>query len=99
MYVPMSSHVPADTVDVYKVAAPRRPRPVRRVYADGHLSFRSDRIFISEALAGHEVGVEELDAMHVRAWFRDVDLGVLETLPEVDVSCFDRPESRRRPAS
>jgi len=48
------------------------------------------------ARPGHEVGLEVLDAMRVRAWFRDVDLGVLETLPEGDVSCFDRVVASRR---
>lgn len=102
----LDGKVPAD---VYKVAEPRRPRAVafvypahiytRRVYSDGDVGFRSDKVFISEALAGHEVGLEVIDAMHVRAWFRDLDLGVLETIPEVDISCFDRVvESRRRRA-
>ena len=102
----LGGKVPAD---VYKVAEPRRPRSiayvypahayVRRVTSDGHVGFRSDRIFISEALTRHDVGLEVLDAMRVRVWFRDLDLGVFETLPEVDVSCFDRVvESRRRRA-
>lgn len=97
--------VPAD---VYKVAEPRRPRHVpyaypagvyvRRVCSDGSLCFRNDRIFLSSAIAGHHVGLEVLDAVRVRAWFRDVDLGVLEMLPEVDVSCFDRIVASKRRA-
>lgn len=92
----LQGKVPAD---VYKVRERRRPIPVayaypahiypRRVYSDGDVSFRKERVFIGESLAGHEVGIEVLDAMHVRAWFRDVDLGVIETVPDVDVSYFD----------
>jgi hypothetical protein len=63
-------------------------------------SFPHDDIFVGEALAGQDVGIEVVDALRVRAWFRDIDLGVLETLPEVDVSCFEQPPpSRKRRAS
>ena len=98
----LGGKVPAD---LYKVAELRRPKPVayvypahvcvRRVYRDGQVSFRSDRVFVSEALGSHDVGLEPLDAMHVRAWFRDVDLGVLETVPDVDASCFDVIATKR----
>lgn len=101
----LGGKVPAD---VYKVAEPRRPRHVpyaypagvyvRRVCADGSLCFRNDRISLSSAIAGHHVGLEVLDAVRIRAWFRDVDLGLLEMLPEVDVSCFDRIAARKRRA-
>ena len=67
----------------------------RRVYSDGDVCFRKERILIGESLAGHEVGLEVVDAMHVRAWFRDVDHGVIETVPDVDVSCFE-PSARNR---
>lgn len=98
----LGGKVPAD---LYKVTERRRPTPVpcvypahvciRRVYGDGDVNFRGDRVFVSTALGGHDVGLEVLDAMRVRAWFRDVDLGVLETLPDVDVSCFDRIATKR----
>lgn len=98
----LGGKVPAD---LYKVVEPRRPTPVsyvypahvyvRRAHSDGHVSFRSDRIFVGEAVSGYEIGLEVLDAMRVRAWFRDVDLGVLETLPDVDISCFDRVATNR----
>ncbi len=104
----LGGKVPAN---VYKVAEPRRPKPVTYVYAahlyarhvhvDGSLSFRGDRIFVSEAVAGHDVGLEVLDALRVRVWFRDVDLGVLEMLPDASASCFDHAaaEGRKRRAS
>jgi transposase InsO family protein len=98
----LGGKVPAD---LYKVAEPRRLKLVsyvypahiyvRRVYSDGDVGFRNDRIFVGAGLAGHEVGLEVLDAMRIRAWFRGVDLGVLETLPDVDVSCFDRGATNR----
>jgi hypothetical protein len=63
---------------------------------------------------GVELGLEDVDALHLRAWFPDVDLGLVETLPLADISCFDRvlcrsllsqivnvrrPDPRRRPTS
>lgn len=73
---------------------------MRSVHSDGHGSFRNDRVFVGEAVECHEIGLEVLDAMHVRAWFRDVDLGILVTLPDVDVSCFDPvPTKQTRRAS
>jgi transposase InsO family protein len=103
----LGGKVPAD---VYKVSERRRPTPVayvypahfysRCVYNCGRVRFRNDDIFVGEALAGQDVGIEVVDALRVRAWFRDIDLGVLETLPEVDVSCFEQPPpSRKRRAS
>jgi transposase InsO family protein len=99
----LDGKVPAD---VYKVAEPRRPRPIafaypahtyaRRVYSDGGVTFRNDKLFIGEAFAGHDVALEVLDAMRIRAWFRDVDLGVLETVPDVDISCFDKATAANR---
>jgi hypothetical protein len=71
---------------------------VRRVFSDGSIHLRNDRLFISEALAGCEIGLEAVDAMRVRAWFRDINLGVLETLPDVDVSCFEERERRTKPS-
>jgi len=93
----LKGKVPAD---IYKVSERRRPVPskyvyparfyVRRAYSNGQVRFRNDDIFVGEVFGGHDVGIEVVDPMRIRAWFRDVDLGVIETLPEVDVSCFER---------
>lgn len=98
----LSGKVPAD---VYKVTERRRAMVVpyvypahmqtRTVYRKGDVYVRNDCIYIGEALAGLEVGLETVDALHVRAWYRDVDLGTLETVPDVDVSCFDPPVRRQ----
>jgi len=97
--------------EVYKVAELRRPKPVpfayptklhvRRVARSGHAFFRNDEPFIGTAFAGYDVGIEVVDDMHVRAWFRDIDLGVIEVVPDVSPSCFDaaramKPTPRRR---
>lgn len=98
----LGGKVPAD---VYKVVEPRRPVRVpyvypahyfvRRVYPNGEFRFRNDDLQLGESFAGQEVGIEVVDAMRVRAWFRDVDLGLVDTLPEVDVACFEPRITKR----
>jgi len=93
-------------VDVYKVTNRRRPEVVayrygaglyvRRVSRSGHFRIRNDTVFVGNVFAEHYIGVELVDARHVRAWFRDVDLGLIETAPDVDDSCF---ETMPRPAA
>lgn len=99
----LGGSVPAE---VYKSAAQRLLVPVpfaypervsaRRVYSDGDVSFRRERIFVSEALAGHVVGLEPVDGLCVRLWFRELDLGVVETTAAVEVSSFDRIATARK---
>jgi transposase InsO family protein len=94
--------------EIYKVTERRRPvvKPfnysehfyVRRIDINGNFRFRNDRCYLGPAFVGLEVGVEIIDAMRVRAWLRDVDLGIVETLPAVDSTCFEPmlPRARRR---
>jgi len=101
----LGGKVPADA---YKVEEPRRPVPVdyvypahilpRRVRSDGGVSFRSESLYVSQALGGLEVGIEVVDAFHIRAWFRDVDLGLIETIPQVADSCFEQVAPRHKHA-
>jgi putative transposase len=90
--------------EVYKVGERRRaalktyayPKHfyVRRVASAGLLSFRGDRCQVGLPFAGLSLGVEVLDALHVRLWLHDIDLGLLETLPAVDDTCFLEPVRR-----
>lgn len=91
--------------EVYKVVDRRRPVPksyaypkhfyVRRVGAGGLLHFRGDTCRVGAPFKGLRVGVEVIDALRVRLWLHDVDLGVIETLPAVDDACFEQPALRR----
>jgi transposase InsO family protein len=86
--------------EVYKPAMKRRAKPrtpvyrpgciVRVVYSDGHVGFRADRYYISEALVGHSVGLEPIDALHVRVWYHELDLGLLEVEPEFTTQTIQR---------
>ncbi len=85
--------------EVYKVTEKRRPssRPfaydkrfyVRRVSSTGYFRFRGDSCALGVPFAGLDVGIEVVDAMHVRAWLHELDLGLVETLPAVDPACFE----------
>jgi putative transposase len=98
----LNGKVPAD---IYKVTERRRPTPsdyvysarfcVRCAYSNGQVRFRNDDLFVGEVFGGYEVGIEVVAPMRIRVWFRDVDLGEIETVPEVDVACFDRSSLTR----
>jgi putative transposase len=92
--------------EVYKVSERRRAvtKPhqyptrfyVLRVNANGYVRFRHDDCVVGAAFRGLELGFEVLDALRVRAWLHDLDLGVVETLPAVDNACFEPTATRRR---
>lgn len=52
--------------------------------------------FVGTALAGERVGMQSVDDMHVRIWFRDVDLGIIEVEPTVDDSLYELQDRPRK---
>jgi transposase InsO family protein len=50
---------------------------VRHVDMNGHIRLNGRNYFVSGAVAGHDVGLELLADGNHRAWFYEVDLGVL----------------------
>jgi putative transposase len=95
--------------EVYKVTERRRPivKPykyssrfyVRRINSNGLCSFRHDTFALGRPFAGLEVGIEVLDALRVRAWLHELDLGIIETLPAVDPACFEPMVAGKRSRS
>lgn len=86
----LSNKTPAE---VYKPAERHRPSVIEYTYPErfitrrvapssGHINFRMGVYFVSESLRGHTIALETIDATHVRAWFHDVDLGVIDVEPE-----------------
>lgn len=77
----------------------REPQPfayprnflVRRVDFAGHASCHGDKPYVGLALRGQRVGFEPLEGLRWRLWFRDIDLGFLELLPD----WFDQAASER----
>ena len=92
--------------EVYTPRERRTPRPVpyayppqftiRRVGASGHISFRSCSPFVSTSLVGCVVALEEVDPIHVRVWYRELDLGLLEVDPAGLSHVVSRWSSPRR---
>jgi transposase InsO family protein len=86
--------------EVYKPTERRSPSPIaycypahfvtRSVCRSGHISFRSGVYFVSESLRGHDVALEIIDVTHVRIWFHDIDLGVLDVEPEGTDTILER---------
>ena len=68
---------------------------VRRVGRNGAFKLGAERYFLSTALRGHNVGIELVDALHVRAWFNEIDLGLVEIVPDVTLRTFDLLDARR----
>ncbi|MBL9024376.1 MAG: IS481 family transposase [Myxococcales bacterium] len=66
-----------------------------KVYKNGNVRYRGTTYFVSESLAGMEVALEPVDDFHVRIWFYDLDLGVIEVEPDVDDSIFLEARKRR----
>lgn len=74
--------------EVYVVAERRAPEvriPIypgewttRRVNVDGKVSLHGDHVFVGLALVGHLVGLRYEGGLRWRAFFFDVDLGVIE---------------------
>jgi hypothetical protein len=53
----------------------------RRVSRVGNISMRDDAVFVSTALAGKIIGLQQESALRWRAHYFGVDLGTLEILP------------------
>lgn len=68
---------------------------VRRISRSGTFKLDEEPYFLSSALRGHDVGIELVDPLHVRAWLNEIDLGLVEIVPDVTPRTFDLLEARR----
>jgi putative transposase len=85
--------------DVYKVKAPKRYATQEHIYpfgfelvsvsSKGAFRYKGDNYFLSLAVANKEVAIEVIDACNIKAWFYNVDLGIVEIAPEVDDDVFE----------
>jgi transposase InsO family protein len=81
----------------------------RVVNPNGCLCVHSDHYFVSASLGGHHVGLERVNALQMRVWFYELDLGIIEIPAELPIavasvaSCSSasrvRALLRRAPAS
>lgn len=94
---PAQLYVPADR----RRPNPREPRyspelPIARVARNGAVSYQGARYYLSQSLAGHIVALELVDPLHVRLWFHELDLGLLEVEPTVDIALFEMARTTNR---
>jgi putative transposase len=54
---------------------------VRKVNRVGQVKIASEQYFVSTSLTGYQVALQPIDALHWRAYFYDVDLGIVEIAP------------------
>lgn len=54
---------------------------VKRIANNGVLGMHSDQIFVSQSLAGHDVGLEQLDDLRWRVWLHNINCGEIEIIP------------------
>ena len=66
----------------------------RRVGHTGHVSWHGEHCYVGLAFRGQRVGFEPQDGLRWRLWFRGIDLGLIELLPEwFDQAASDRPQT------
>jgi transposase InsO family protein len=64
------------------------------VSSNGAFRLRNEIYFLSRSLAGFKVGLEPIDALRVRAWLHDIELGVLEIEPRAEDTAYIKPRRR-----
>jgi putative transposase len=92
--------------EVYKPSERRKPvarpftypagRRVVRVQGHGRISWCGASYFLGAPLKHQLVAIEALDALHIRVWFRDVDLGIVEITPFVHDTVYEAIEEGTR---
>jgi transposase InsO family protein len=91
--------------EVYAPTEKRRARPspydyppyttTCRVRSNGSFCFRGYVYPLAHALDGFDIAVEVLSLNKARLWFRDLDLGTFEIVPDVSPSLLEEPRVRR----
>ena len=55
---------------------------VRKVNRVGQVKIASEHYFVSTSLTGYQVALQPIDALHWRVYFYDIDLGLVEVVPD-----------------
>lgn len=93
--------------EVYKPTERRKPvalpydyppnLSVITVQGAGKFAWRGEQYPLGLPFSGMKVGIELVDALHVRAWFRDIDLGLVEIIPDASPAAYEPPMPNRKP--
>jgi transposase InsO family protein len=68
---------------------------VKPVFRNGAICLNGEHYFVSVSLAGHDIGLEQLDELRCKVWFRHIDCGDLEVLPQWMDDFAPRPQAPR----
>jgi len=68
---------------------------VRKVGARGQVKVACEEHFISTSLTGYQIALEPVDPLHWRAWYYDVDLGLVESVTECSDDVLQRASEMR----
>jgi putative transposase len=63
-----------------------------RVHNAGTFAWCGHGYNLGVPFAGMNVGIEHVDALHLRIWFRDIDLGLVDVVPAVNDRTYERVE-------
>lgn len=55
---------------------------VRKVNRVGQVKIANEHYFVSTSLTGYQVALQPIDALHWRVYFYDIDLGLVEVVPD-----------------
>jgi hypothetical protein len=99
----LSGKTPAE---VYKPTEKRKPRQrpyaypagraIVRVRSQGTFTWCGASYFLGKPFEKNTVAIETIDPLHVRVWFCDIDLGLLEVTPAVNDATYEMVEEPRR---
>jgi transposase InsO family protein len=53
----------------------------RRVHGVGVIAIDGQKYRVGSSLVGYDVGLQPIEALRFRMWFRDIDLGLVEIIP------------------
>jgi len=55
---------------------------VRKVNRVGQVKIANEHYFVSTSLTGYQIALQPIDALHWRVYFYDIDLGLVEVVPD-----------------
>lgn len=66
------------------------------VHRAGTFAWRGETYLLGLPFSGMKVGIELVDTLHIRAWLRDVDLGLVEVIPNATNAAYEQLTPTRK---
>ena len=91
--------------ELYRPSSQRLPRraayrypdhmDVHRILPNGTFRRSGEVYFVSQSLAGHDVGLQPIDGLRHQLWFYDIELCTLEIVPALPDQLLDTVQGRQ----